>query len=443
MLSRIEKIAYGLGDTATNIVFQTIVLFITFFYTDIYGIPPQTVATMFLVVRLFETITDPLMGTIADRTHTRWGKFRPYLLWLSLPFGIVSVLAFTTPDFAPQQKVIYAFITYSLLMLVYTAMNIPFSALGAVLTDDPAQRVSVQTYRFVGGMTGGLIVSSLTLPLTQWFGGDDKAMGYQRTMILLSIVGVILFLICFAGTKERISLKPKQNAGFRKNIASLWQNDQWRVLCVVSFLILLGGVMRSTLAVYYVKYFLNREDLITLFVTAGMIGNLLGCTVSGKIVKRYGKINSYTVLLWIAAVISGASFFIDQSQFYPALTAHVLWGFFLQMTTPILWAKMADTVDYGAWKTGARLTATVHSSLILFIKLGLASGGAVAAWLLAAYNYQPDVPQNAFAQFGIRMSFTVYPAIVFAMVAIAVRFYKLNEATMLRIQSDLKSASSS
>ena len=436
-----EKIAYGLGDTATNIVFQTIIIFITYFYTDIYGIPAKSVATMFLVVRIFETVTDPLMGAIADRTRTRWGKFRPYLLWLSFPFGVVSVLAFTTPDFAPQHKIVYAYVTYTLLMLVYTGMNIPYSALGGVMSADPNQRVSIQSYRFVGGMAGGLIVSSLTMPLVGLFGGDDAAVGYQRTMMLFSAVGVILFLLCFAGTKERVSPEIRQKVGFKTTVISLWQNDQWRVLCVVSFVLLLGGVMRSTLAVYYVKYFLGEPDLITLFITVGIIGGLLGCAVSGRIARRFGKIAAYTVLLWIAAVISGVSYLVPQNQFYTALVVHFVWGFFLQMTTPMLWSKMADTVDYGAWKTGARLTATVYSSLILFIKLGLACGGAMAAWLLSAYGYQPDTPQDAHAQIGIRLSFTVYPAVAFAVVAMVIRFYKLNEKKMSEIQYELKSAS--
>ena len=206
MVSVKEKIAYGLGDTASNIVFQSVMLFLSFFYTDIFGISPAIVGTLFLVVRIFDAVTDPLMGAMTDRTQTKYGKFRPYLLWLALPFGVISVLAFTTPDFSEQGKVIYAFVTYALLMIAYTAINIPYSALGGVITGDPKERVSVQSYRFVFGMLGGLIVTACTLPLVDWFGAGDKAKGYQLTIAAMSAVGVLMFLVCFACTEARLHL---------------------------------------------------------------------------------------------------------------------------------------------------------------------------------------------------------------------------------------------
>ena len=197
MVSVKEKIAYGLGDTASNIVFQTVMLFLTFFYTDIYGISPAFVGTMFLAVRIIDAVTDPLMGAIADRTQSKYGKFRPYLLWFALPFGLISVLAFTTPDFGEEGKMIYAFVTYTLLMLVYTAINIPYCALGAVLTADPKERVSVQSYRFVFAMLGGLMVTALTLPLVEFFGQGDRAKGYQLTIMAMSVLGVLMFFGLF------------------------------------------------------------------------------------------------------------------------------------------------------------------------------------------------------------------------------------------------------
>ncbi|MDP5205902.1 glycoside-pentoside-hexuronide (GPH):cation symporter, partial [Alishewanella sp. SMS9] len=201
MLSKKEKIAYGLGDTASNIIFQTVMLFLTFFYTDIFGISPAIVGSMFLLVRIIDAVTDPLMGALADNTKSRHGKYRPYLLWLALPFAFCSVLAFTTPDFSENGKVWYAFATYTLLMLAYTAINIPYSALGGVLTADPNERVSVQTYRFIFGMLGGLLVTACTLPLVEYFGQGDQARGYQWTIAAMSLLGMILFLLCFAGTR--------------------------------------------------------------------------------------------------------------------------------------------------------------------------------------------------------------------------------------------------
>ncbi|MBU2986045.1 glycoside-pentoside-hexuronide (GPH):cation symporter [Saccharophagus degradans] len=437
MLSVKEKVAYGLGDTASNIVFQTVMLFLAFFYTDIFGISPAVVGTMFIVVRVLDAITDPLMGGLADRTNTKWGKFRPYLLWLAVPFGLISVLAFTTPDLGEDGKVYYAYATYALLMMAYTTINIPYSALGGVLTADPKQRVSVQSYRFVFGMLGGLIVTAATLPLVQFFGKGDKALGYQLTIAAMSALGVILFLLCFAGTKERIAPPPQQKTSLFKDLSLMWVNDQWRVLCVAAFFLLIGMVMRSTLAIYYVKYYLLREDLVTAFVTLGMIGNIVGCALAQPLSKRVCKVKAYIALQIIAAVLCAAAYFVGQTQVVAAFVLYVLWCFFLQMATPLLWAKMADTVDYGHWKTGIRITGMVYSSVVFFIKLGLALGGAVASWLLAYYGYQADSAQTPDTLHGILLSFTVFPAVFSLLVAWAMRWYILNNDEVARIQQAL------
>ncbi|BFM12294.1 MFS transporter [Simiduia litorea] len=438
MLSIREKVAYGLGDTASNIVFQSVMLFLTFFYTDIFGISPAVVGTLFLVVRIFDAVTDPLMGGLADRTNTRWGKFRPYLLWLALPFGFISVLAFTTPDLSEEGKVVYAFCTYALLMLAYTAINIPYSALGGVLTAEPKERVSVQSYRFVFGMLGGLLVTACTLPLVGYFGDGDKALGYQRTIMAMSALGVVLFLLCFAGTKERIAPPQDQRSSIREDMYSLWQNDQWRVLCLAALFLLTGMVIRSTLAIFYVKYYLLREDLVTQFVTLGMIGNIIGCALAQPLAKRMCKVKAYISLQLIAAVLCGAGYFVGSEQLVQAFGLYFFWCLFLQMATPLLWAKMADTVDYGHWKTGIRITGMVYSSIVFFIKLGLALGGAIAGWLLAYYSYQADVLQSAETQEGIRLSFTLWPALGSLVVAWIMRSYKLDQVTVDKLQEDLK-----
>ncbi|MDX3775278.1 glycoside-pentoside-hexuronide (GPH):cation symporter [Chromatiaceae bacterium AAb-1] len=432
-----EKVAYGLGDTASNIIFQTVMLFLTFFYTDIFGIPAAVVGTMFLVVRILDAVTDPLMGALADRTQTRWGKYRPYLLWMALPFGFISVLTFTTPEFQQTGKIIYAYFTYILLMAVYTLINIPYSALGGVLTGDPQQRVSVQGYRFVFGMLGGLIVTAGTLPLVEWLGDGDKAKGYQLTMLLMSSFGVLLFLLCFAGTRERVAPPKEQKMTFRQSLSALWQNEPWRVLCLAACILLTGMVLRNTLSIYYVKYFLEREDLITTFVTLGMIGNILGCACAQPLSRYVEKVKAYISLQLIAGLICVASFFVPATQVELAFTLYFLWGFFLQMATPLLWAKMADVVDYGQWKTGLRITGLVYSSIVFFIKFGLALGGALAGWLLAFYGYQADISQSETTRQGILLSFTLLPALSFVLVAVVMRWYPLHNQKVMAIHQAL------
>tara|TARA_B110001469_G_scaffold46935_1_gene45881 strand:- start:16879 stop:18198 length:1320 start_codon:yes stop_codon:yes gene_type:complete len=432
-----EKIAYGLGDTASNIIFQTVMMFLLLFYTDVMGLSPAAVGTMFLLVRIIDAVTDPIMGNIADNTKTKWGQFRPYLLWLALPFAIISILAFTTPDISGENKIIYAFVTYTLLMIAYTAINIPYCALGGVITADAKERVTVQSYRFVFGMLGGVIVAAATMPMVEYFGNGDNAKGYQMTMIAMSSLGLVLFLLCFLGTKERVSLPEDQSSSFKENLQSLWKNDQWRILCTASLFLLTGQVLRLTLAVYYVKYFLGREDLITSFLTLGVIASMVGCAVAQPLAKRVCKIKAYIALQAISATICLFSFFIGEDQIVLAYVAFIAWKFFLDMASPLLWAKMADTIDYGHKKTGIRITGMVYSGVIFFIKMGVAIGGALAGWLLAFYNYQADVGQTEATKQGILLSFTVLPALGSFVVAWVMRKYTLTEQQIEDIQGEL------
>lgn len=438
MISRREKVAYGLGDTASNLIFQTVMLFLAFFYTDIFGISAGTVGTMFLVVRLIDAVTDPLMGLLADKTNTRWGQFRPYLLWLVIPFAVCSILAFTTPDLGDTGKVIYAYATYTLLMLAYTAINIPYSALGGVLTKDPDERVSVQSYRFVFGMFGGLIVTLLTLPLVDWFGQGDKALGYQLTIAAMSVLGVVLFLLCFAGTKERIQPPHDQQLNFGSGLKTLWQNDALRTLAIVAVLLLIGIAIKNTLAIYYVKYYLLREDLITTFVSIGMVGNILGCALANPLTRRVDKVQAYKALQIIAAVLSAAAFFVPANQLVLAIVLYFFWSFFLQMATPMLWAKIADVVDFGQRESGLRANGLVYASVVFFIKIGIALGGAIAGWWLAVYDYQAGQTQTEHTQLGILIAFTWLPAIASLLVAWVMRGYTLNRARVQQIARELE-----
>lgn len=437
MLTKKEKIAYGLGDTASNIIFQTVMLFLTFFYTDIFGISPAVVGTMFLVVRIIDAITDPLMGALADKTHSRFGQYRPYLLYLALPFAFISVLAFTTPDLSPSGKIWYAFITYTLLMLAYTAINIPYSALGGVLTADPDERVSVQSYRFVFGMLGGLLVTACTLPLVSFFGQGDQAKGYQLTIAAMSVLGVLLFLLCFKGTRERVKPPADQQLTLKAGLKALWQNPAWRVLSLAALVLLTGMVLKNTLVIYYVKYFLLREDLVTTFMTLGMLGNIAGCACAQFVAARVDKVKAYIALQLLAALLCAAGFWVGSSQWQLAIVLHIAWCFFLQMATPMLWAKMADVVDYGQWLTGVRTTGLVYSSVVFFIKLGLAVGGALAGWLLAFYQYQPAAEQTAVTQQGILLSFTLLPALGSVLVAWIMRYYPLHRQQVAQVSADL------
>lgn len=437
MLGIREKIAYGLGDTASNFIFQTVMLFLTYFYTDIFGISPAVVGGLFLFVRIIDAVTDPLMGFITDRTHTRFGSYRPYLLWLAVPFGLVSVITFTTPDLSDTGKVWYAYATYTLLMLAYTAINIPYSALGGVLSADPKQRVSIQSYRFVFGMLGGLLISACTLPMVEYFGHGDKAIGYQRTMMVMSVLGVFLFLVCFFGTQERVNVAPTPGLSLKRSGQLLWQNTPFKLLCVVAVFLLTGMVLKTTLAIYYIKYYLGREDLITQFITLGMVGNILGCALAHSLAKRVEKVKAYQGLQWLSALLTIIAFWAPADNIVLCFGLYFLWCFSLQMATPLLWAKMADVVDYGHFHTGVRLTGIVYSSIVFFIKLGLAIGGALAGILLAYFDYQAGSTVMAHTKTGIVLSFTLLPALTNVVVALVMNRYSLDNQRVADIHRHL------
>jgi len=441
MVGAKEKIAYGLGDTASNFIFQTVMLFLTFYYTDVVGLSASAVGSMFLLVRVFDAVTDPLMGSLADRTKTRWGSYRPYLLWLALPFALCSVLAFTSPEWLTEEgKLYYAFGTYALLMLMYTAINIPYSALGGVLSADATERVSIQSYRFVFAMGGGLLVTSFMLPLVDYLGDGSDALGYQRAMTVMSVIGMVLFLLCFAGTKERVKPANDTPSPYKTQLKAVWKNDQARVLCMVAVVLLTGMVLRNTLALYYVKYVLQRPESATFFVTAGMIGSIIGCALANPVAKRIPKIKAYVILQIASAIICIANYFIPYDAWVAAVMLHFAWGLLLQMATPLLWSKIADVVDYGEYKTGQRMTGLTYSTIVFFIKVGLALGGALAGWLLASFNYQPNAYEPNVAA-GIVAVFCFGPAIASIGVAIIMRWYTLDELKISSIQKTLGIAS--
>lgn len=439
MISVKEKVAYGLGDTASNFVFQTVILFLTFYYTDVVGLNPATVGSIFLLVRLIDAVTDPLMGSLADKTRTRWGAYRPYLLWMALPFALISVLAFTTPDTDYNGKLIYAIASYVLLMLMYTAINIPYSALGGVITASPLERVSVQSYRFVFAMLGGLIVSLCTLPMVNWFGAGNDARGYQLTMLTMGVVGMVLFLLCFAGTRERVLPADGPPSPVREQLKAVWHNDQCRVLCIVSMVLLTGIVLRNALAIYYVKYVLQRPDDVTLFVSLAMVGGILGAASAHLFTRRCDKILLYKVLQLSCAGLCIANYFLPATMWVGALVIHFLWGFVLQMTSPLLWSKMGDVTDYGELQTGTRLTAMTFSTIVFFIKLGIALGSALAGWALAYYGYQANNIDERVSH-GITLSFCLIPAAMSLVVVLLMRWYKLDSRRVDNIHNALKTA---
>jgi len=438
VLSVKEKIGYGMGDAASHIVFDNVMLYMMFFYTDIFGIPAGFVGTMFLLARALDAISDPVMGLVADRTRSRWGKFRPWIIFGALPFGIVCVFAYSTPDLSLTGKMVYAAITYTLLTLMYTVVNIPYCALGGVVTSDPQQRISLQSWRFVLATAGGMLSTVLMMPLVNLIGGEDKALGFQGGIAVLSVVAFLMLAFCFFTTKERVQTPPNTTP-MREDLRDILQNDQWRVVGILTILNILAVSVRGGAMMYYVTWIMGSPALFTAFLTTYCVGNLFGSALAKPLTDWKCKVS---VFWWTNAALAVLSFVM----FFVPLHASVLMFVFIfvigvlhQLVTPIQWVMMSDTVDYGEWRNGKRLTGISFAGTLFVLKLGLAIGGALIGWMLAGGGYNAAATTQNSATISIIIAlFTIVPAICYLISAVvAKRYYTLKTPYLTSIMSQL------
>ena len=433
-----EKLGYSLGDCAANFVFQTQLIFLMSFYTDVFGIAASTVGTMFLVSRLLDAVNDPIMGAIADRTNTRWGKFRPWVLWTAVPFAVCFVLAYTTPDFSLVGKVIWAYVTYNLLMIAYTANNIPYSALTGVITSDGAERTSLVSWRFILAMTAGFLVQTFTLDLVKLFGGENEALGYQLTMGLWATIAVVFFVITFLTTKERVQPDPQQKTSFTEDIRDLLGNGPWIALSVLTVFIFIYLSMRGGMLLYYFRYIVEREDLFGWFNGVGMLATMVGILFSKPISQRIGKRNAFLIGLGLSTLLTVMFYYLPPANISAIFTLQVVLQLAYGITVPLLWAMMADVADFSEWTNGRRATAMTFAATVFALKLGLSIGGALSGWLLELYHYVPNVEQSEGTLVGILLMVSYYPAIAFVAGIIALFFYKIDLPMELKIEDDLR-----
>ncbi len=436
-LSVKEKIGYGLGDAASNFYWQMFMNFLLFFYTDVFGISAAAAGTMFLVVRIWDTANDPLMGLIADRTESRWGKFRPWLIWGALPIGIIGVLTFTTPGFGMTGKLVYAYITYSLMIMAYTVVNIPYSALMGVMTPDSMERTSLSSYRFVLAMAATFVVQGATLPLVKALGGESQAAGFQRTLMIYSVAAVALFYLTFRLTKERVRPPQAQKTPLRNDLRDLSHNGPWLVMFLIGIFALTYNCIRSGAVIYYFKYYVGRESLTSAFMMAGTAAVIVGIMLTNFFASRFGKRNLYIALMGVTTVLTTLFYFVPRENIVAVFGLHIAISFFLAPTAPLIWAMYADTADYSEWKWNRRATGLVFSAASFAQKMGYTIGGALAGWLLAYFGFKANVVQTEATQNGIRLLISVIPAVGSALAAAAACFYTLDEPFMKRIEADL------
>jgi len=437
-LSLKEKLGYGLGDTASHFVWDMVGFWILIFYTDTFGISAAAAGTIMLIARVWDMVSDPVMGIIADRTNTRWGKFRPYILWMALPYSVLAVLTFTTPDFGETGKVIYAGVTYLLLMTVFTAINLPYSSLGAVMTSDSYERAGLNSYRFIFAFVGQFIVTGTALSLAIYFGNGDNAKGYQYTLILFAIISFILFMITFKTTKERVRPPKEQKQDLKKDLQNLFKNGPWVILFFVGIISFVMFAMQNLSIAYYFKYYIGDEESVQLFNVIGTVALIAGIPLSKPLSKRFGKRNVYVA----SSLISGLFFILlyipGANNIVSVYILNILAKFTYAPAVPLLWTMLADTADYSEWKNGRRATGLVFSAATFAQKAGWGIGGALAGWLLAIYEFIPNAEQSVTALTGIKLMISVFPGILYMSCAILLYFYAIDHKTCLVMQDELE-----
>ncbi len=446
-----EKIGYGLGDAASSMFWKLFGMYLLFFYTDIFGIEAGVAGTMFLFTRIFDAATDPIVGVIADRTETRWGKFRPYLLWWAIPFGVMGILTFTTPDLSPTGKIIYAYITNTLMMLVYTLINVPSASLLGVISANPAERTSLSSYRMIFAFAGSILALLLIDPLVTFFSKDGAhpARGWSLSLIPFGLIAILFFLCTFFWTKERIKpLKESKNT-LKEDLSDLLKNSPWWILLGAGIATLLFNSIRDGGAVYYFKYYAVTPEnytsgfigsalsLTTLYLVLGQAANILGILCIPFLSKRFGKKKAYLYAMAAATLLSTLFYFTAPGNIILMLILQILISACAGSIFPLLWSMYADIADYSEWRTGRRATGLIFSSSSMSQKFGWSIGGALTGWLLGYFGFQANVEQTPEALQGIRLMLSLLPAMGTLLSVIFISFYPLTEQKLHTIMNDL------
>lgn len=445
-----EKIGYGFGDAASSMYWKIFGMYLLFFYTDVFGLAAGAVGTMFLITRIWDSFFDPVVGVLADRTETRWGKFRPYLLYVAIPFGLIGIATFYVPNFSSGGKLIYAYLTYSLMMMVYSLINVPYASLLGVMSADGKVRTSLSSYRMVFAFIGSLIALWLIEPLVKGFGNGllNSPRGWSMAIIIFSVITTLLFFGCFAWTRERIRPIVEEKSSLKEDVKDLLGNRPWWILLGAGIAALIFNSIRDGGAVYYFKYFVQDAkeynifnsslSLTTIYLVLGQAANIIGVILAAPVSNKIGKKKTFLVAMLLATVLSILFYLLNKNNVAMILLLQVLISICAGSIFPLLWSMYADIADYSEWKQGRRATGLIFSSSSMSQKFGWTIGGAMTGWLLAYFGFKANVEQTAFTQHGIRLMLSLLPAIGTILSVIFISFYPLNEQKMMDITADLE-----
>lgn len=434
-LTKTEKIGFGAGDMAIAIVMMSVHLLLAYFYTDVYGLSAADVGVLMLTVRILDAVIDPFVGLLTDKLTTRWGRYRHYLLFFSVPFGFSIYLMFVTPDVGYAGKLLWAYATYGLMTVMYTFISIPYISLIGVISDDPRERLNANGYRFVMTKIAMFLVSIVVPSLAIQLGGDNLTYGYEVSMALMGLLATVLCLWCFVAVRERVE-NEKTNLPIVSQFNYLFKNDQWKILAAVIMVLMVGVVIRSSVAAYYAKYFLGGGDaLIAPFLTCGVIASVLSMVSSTWLTHYIDKIKLFRLSQLAAAIIGVLMFYcVGEHSVILAFGFYFLVVFITDLQLPIYWSSIAEAVDYGQVKTGQRISGLAYGGILFAQKLGMGLAGGAVGFMLSAFNYQASGEQSEQALMGINLMMTVIPSVFSLLVGIVMYRYVINDTYYQKIK---------
>ncbi len=437
-----EKFSYGIADMGFNFYWTNISTFLLIYYTDVFGLSAAAAASMMFIIKIINAFTDPLIGAAADRTTSRYGKFRPYLLWGALPLAGAAVLTYTTPDLSGNGKLLWAYGTYLLMMVCYTCVNIPYNALSGVMSSDPQQRSAINGLRFIFAFVGSTLVTAATPLLVKTLGHGDARLGWQLTMALWGLAATVLFALTFYHTRERIAPPPGQHNAVMQDIRDLSRNRPWMALFVLALIIMVTITLRTTTSAYYFKYYVGRPELMASFVPAYMVAASIGAALAPVLTRFVDKKRLMMMLMSATAIISCLFFFIPKDQIALMYALQIALGLVLGPKSPLAFSMYADTADYNEWRTGRRATGMTFAAATFSQKLGTAVAVAVIGAIFTALGYVPNATQSSGSQAGIVWLMSFIPGMFALLAVIVMFFYDLDAPKLARIEADLQARKS-
>ena len=457
-----EKIGYGFGDAASSMFWKIFGMYSLFFYTDVFGITAAAAGTMFLVARLWDSFFDVFVGIISDRTKSRYGKYRPFLLWFAIPFAVMGAITFFAPDFGQTAKLVYAYITYSLMMIVYSLINVPYASLLGAISSDPKERNSLSSYRMSFAFMGSFVTFMLLQPLIDFFsktfgggaavhavksGMSTSPVGWVMGVGSIGIICIILFLLCFSWTKERVvQIESEENVTVKQDLKNLFHNAPWWILVATGLAALLFNAVRDSVAIYFFRDYVRSSykmtgtgwDMTTIYFLVGQAANLIGVMIAPSVSAKYGKKRTYMIAILIAGILSTGFYFIPNDITWILAFQFVI-SLFAGYVLPLLWSMFADIVDHQELITGRRATGLIFSSSSMSQKLGWALGSAMSGWILAVFKYVPDAAQQSSQTlFGEHIMISLMPAVCCVLAFVGMLFYPLSDKRVKEISEQLE-----